>query len=120
MFAGLDWDGGFRGYLEGRRRMPLVVRWVTDDVGRDDEAVILVESAVCCRWRESEEFISSCRGIEMEQDRVVMKRIARKRGVGAGVANVNGSPLKQPCFSPAQSQDRAWWRLTIAAGTALR
>ena len=61
--------------------MPLVMRWVTDDVGLDDGAGVLVERAVCGRWRESEEFMSSCRKIGTGQDRVVMKGIAGKRGV---------------------------------------
>lgn len=39
---GLCFVDGSRGYLEGRRRVPFVVWWVTSDVGRDDEAAGLV------------------------------------------------------------------------------
>lgn len=54
--------------------MPLVVRWVRDDVGRDDEAVFLEMCKVVARWREIGELISTCPGVKMEMDRMVLER----------------------------------------------
>lgn len=65
-------DGG---YLEGRRRMPLVVRWMTDDVGRDDEAVFAGMYRVVASWREIGELISTCPGFKMERDFVILERV---------------------------------------------
>lgn len=53
---------------------------MTDDVGRDDEAVFVEVYRVIARWREIGEFISSCPRVMMEMDRTVVERVLEGKG----------------------------------------
>jgi hypothetical protein len=68
--------------------MPLVVRWVTEDVGRDDEAVLVGAYGVVAKWREIEERISTCPRVKMEMDRMVLERVLQVKEGCCDVASV--------------------------------
>jgi hypothetical protein len=69
--------------------MPLVVRWVTDGMGWDDEAVFVAAYGVVARWREIEELISTCPRVKMEMDRMVLERVLQVKEGCCEVASVN-------------------------------
>lgn len=68
-----DGVAGIGCYLDGRRRVLLVLRLAGDGVGWDGEAVLLVvQCGRIARLREIEEVISSCPELKMGMDRVTV------------------------------------------------
>ena len=76
---------------------------MTDDVGRDDEAVFVrVCRVVVAKWREIEELISTWARVKMEMDRLVLERVLQVKEGCCDVASANQVRLRRPCCLPCE------------------